>query len=224
MYKPELITTQDGSKTLYIPDINESYHSKFGAFTESKHVYIKNGINYLYEKEKQNITILEIGYGTGLNWFLTLDFALKNSIQLDYEAVEKFLIPIEILKEFYEKLYFEILNLNTIKYLISLPWNTKHELFNQINFLKILCDVQNFNFKYQKYDLVYYDAFAPNKQPEMWCQDIFEKIFFSLKKDGILVTYCAKGDFKRTLKKIGFKVESLPGPPYKKEMTRAIKI
>ena len=221
MIKRELVITKDGSHTLFLPELNEHYHSIFGAIQESKHVFIKEGLNYLNRK---NITVFEIGFGTGLNAMLTILEAIQNNFGVDYYAIEKY--PLDI-KTIYQLNYPELLKLNKYKkdlfYRIhKTEWGIKTEFNNNFSLTKIKNDITEFSIPFL-YDIVYFDAFAPEKQPEMWSIDIFKMIYSNLAAGGILVTYCAKGIVKRTLQSAGFDVEGIPGPSGKREIIRARK-
>ncbi|MFQ3577172.1 MAG: tRNA (5-methylaminomethyl-2-thiouridine)(34)-methyltransferase MnmD [Cytophagales bacterium] len=221
MYNLELIKTKDGSNTLFVPELNETYHSKHGAVTESKHVYIDMGLRHCVDIGLSTVNILEVGFGTGLNWFLTLNFFKNNNIEINYETLEKYPLDSSLMVEYFKDI--EEFKEIDIKYYHQMAWEVNVEVERGITFLKKQSDLLEIEFEHEKFDLIYFDAFAPNKQPELWTAEVFLKIYKSLKINGFLVTYCAQGDFKRTLKKVGFQVECLPGPPFKKEMTRAFK-
>lgn len=221
MHKIEIISTKDGSKTLFVPELNETYHSKHGALTESKHVYIEMGLKFVAEQGVQPINILEIGFGTGLNWFLALEFAKNQNLSINYETLEKFPIPLDAIGNYFDNIAdFETIDTKAFH---VMPWGEKTEVEKDINFLKHNIDIHDFRFIENQYHIIFFDAFAPNKQPEMWSENILSQMFDTLKNEGVLVTYCAQGEFKRTLKKVRFQVQTIPGPPFKKEMTRAIK-
>ena len=214
--KKELIITKDGSHSLFVPDLNETYHSIHGSISEGLHVFIKNGI---HSHSKKNINILEIGFGTGLNTLLTLE-NIKNK-KVHYTSLE----PHPISSEIYNKLNFHTLtnsDSDTFLELHTSDW--EEEIFISENFTlyKTQKSLQNF-ISEKKFDIIYFDAFAPEKQAEMWTKTVFEKMYCLLKENGFLVTYCAKGVVKRTLKSVGLEVETLEGPPGKREMIRANK-
>ncbi|MBS3770271.1 MAG: tRNA (5-methylaminomethyl-2-thiouridine)(34)-methyltransferase MnmD [Bacteroidales bacterium] len=217
--KKRIISTEDGSHTLYVDSLNEYYHSRYGAIQESNHVFIANGLNGIKRKD---VVVLEVGFGTGLNALLTYITGKKNQIKIQYEAIELF--PLE--KSLVQELNFaRFLNMDNPHLLIDmhmLPWNQIHTLSELFSLHKILQDFNHFTPE-QKYSVVYFDAFAPEKQPEMWSEENFAKLFYALETEGILVTYCAKGAIKRTLQRVGFRVELLKGPPGKHEMIRAVK-
>jgi tRNA U34 5-methylaminomethyl-2-thiouridine-forming methyltransferase MnmC len=217
----KIIVTEDNSKTLLIPEINESYHSTKGAVTESKHIFIKEGLAYLNLKET---TIFEMGFGTGLNALLSLDYATSNNSSIKYHTIEAFPLP-------YNKVskigYPESLKLEKYSSLFKSMHEAKNEdelvLDKLFSFKKILQRMEDYKVKENYYDLIYYDAFSPAKNPVLWSKEVLTTIYNGLKHHGALVTYCAQGEFKRTLKTIGFDVEAVPGPPGKREITRAIK-
>ena len=221
----EIITTSDGSHSLLNTQLNETYHSIHGAIQESVHVFIKNGLEYLAQKNNQKeIRILEIGFGTGLNTLLTLQYSLDHPAKINYESLEAFPIEIETAMQlnYPNALSFP----QSEKYFLKLhqsPWNEQVEISNSFSIHKRHLKIEEANLVTEKFDLIYFDAFAPSKQPEMWALPIFEKIERSMKSGGVLVTYCAKGQLKRDLKSLGLKVESLPGPPGKFQMVRALK-
>ena len=213
-------TTEDGSNTLYVDDIDEHYHSMHGAIEESKYVYIQHG---LHACKKQNPIIVEIGFGTGLNALLTAIECTINNSNIIYYSFEKYPISDSLIS---------CLNYNTLipkefssifNTIHEIPWNTKTQITDYFTLEKIQDDIILLP-TIPQCDIVFFDAFAPNKQAEMWTEEIFTNIYKSMNPNGILVTYCAKGDVRRTLKKIGFKVNRLPGPPGKWEMIQAEKI
>lgn len=214
--KKEIIITKDGAHSLYIPKINETYHSVHGAISEAMHVFIKNGLNHHGQK---NINILEIGFGTGLNSLLTIQ--QNNKEYIHYTTLE----PFPISEEIYSKLnFYNLINYNkdSFIYLHTSDWKVDIKISKNFTLYKLKSTLQEFNSK-KKFDIIYFDAFAPEKQPEMWTKKVFEKCYKILDTEGFLVTYCAKGVVKRTLKSVGFEIENLKGPPGKREMIRANK-
>jgi tRNA U34 5-methylaminomethyl-2-thiouridine-forming methyltransferase MnmC len=212
--------TIDGSDTLYSIEMNESYHSLNGAVQESKHIFIEAG---LHQIKKQKIRIFEIGFGTGLNAFLTWDDAHKNNLDVNYDAIELFPVSNEVIKSLNYQLFVPELSADAFLELHKVPWDIQQTLESNCFYLsKIKEDFTAFNFT-NNYDLVYFDAFSPDKQPQMWEENLFHKIFDALNDNGIIVTYSAKGEIRRRLLRCGFKVERIPGPPGKREMLRAIK-
>jgi len=217
MLDRKIIITSDGSTSIHIPDWDEQYHSKHGAIQEAYHVFIKNGLEFFSKKE---IAILEIGLGTGLNCFITFLEAQKKSLNINYTGVEAFPITAQERQQLNYVLQLEANKYTEIFELIhSAPWEVKIDLSANFQFKKQLQKFQEINEKDQ-YDLIYFDAFGPRVQPELWTESIFEKMFQSLKNGGVLVTYSAKGSVRRALQKVGFLVEKLSGPPGKREMLR----
>ena len=219
----EIRQTKDGSNTLYVPELNEHYHSVHGALQESQHVFIKHGLEYALE-QKRDVKILEVGFGTGLNAILTFPFALAQKAFVQYDTLEKYPLTQEVV----EQLHFEkfILNpelLDYYKQMHAAPWNQPVDLIPYFSLQKIHETLEEFSSPDAYYDVVYFDAFAPEKQPELWTEEVFAKLYKAVRPGGVLVTYCAKGAFKRNLKAAGFIVEALPGPPGKREMTRGIR-
>ncbi len=218
----KVITTKDGSKSLFLPEMNETYHSKFGAQTESEHVYIKSGYSYInqYKKDSEPLDILEIGFGTGLNLVLTYLSYLKNKRPVYYETIEKFPLNQSLIDQlnFYDTIPAQDFFIK----IHQAPWQKPIELDQHFTLKKNKIDLKVFRPE-MTYDLVYFDAFAPDKQPELWTVDIFKKLFDAMKAQAVLVTYSAKGQVRRNMIAAGFTVERSPGPPGKREMLRAIK-
>lgn len=211
----QIFVTEDGSNSLYLPEFDETYHSRHGAVQESLHVFIENGLKTV---SKENIKILEFGFGTGLNALMTLINSKEKYI--GYTGIEKFPLDITLLNQLnYAKSEEELVLFEKIH---LADWNKKVVITDDFTLEQIKSDFIRFQSD-EKFDIIYFDAFAPRVQPELWTKEIFEKTFRLLSKEGILVTYCAKGSVKRTLKEVGFKVISLPGPPGKREMTKAVK-
>lgn len=219
--KREVIVTADGSKTIFIPEMDENYHSGHGALQEALHVFIEHGLKPLSKKE--HVAIFEMGFGTGLNAFLTMIEAAKTGQQIVYEGIEAFPVDEKMAIEMaydqqvgsgFSDLYIEM---------HSVEWGMAHQLTENFNFTKIHQKIEEYIPKSEAFDLIYYDAFGPRAQNSMWDQEILAKMYTMLKPGGILVTYCAKGQVKRDLKALGFTIEALPGPPGKREMTRATK-
>jgi len=204
--KRELQLTADGSHTIAIPDMNVTYHSTHGAIQESMHVFIQAGLQAL---QLPAVRIFEMGFGTGLNALLTMQHA---DIPVYYYAVEQYPLTAE-----------EVEGLSYGNELHAYPWNEDVKINEQFTLHKAhvsLLSVQ----PEQEFDLIYYDAFAPGAQPELWTREVFEKLYGMLAAGGILVTYCSKGDVRRAMLAAGFKVEKLTGPPGKREMLRAKKV
>jgi tRNA U34 5-methylaminomethyl-2-thiouridine-forming methyltransferase MnmC len=213
----EIVLTDDGSQTILNKKRNTTYHSTKGAVTESYHVFIEAGLKYLAAKGIRRMKILEMGFGTGLNAFLTFLAARDLDIEVEYNGIEANPLPLSIT----EKLtYPEFLNIagedNIFRQLHSTSGITGGRFTQNI----LRGKVEDLAIP-SRNTLVYYDAFGPEDQSELWELDILSRIVSSMAPDGVLVTYCAQGQFKRNLKHLGCEVESLPGPPGKREMVRA---
>ena len=218
-----LLISDDGSPTLKSNRYGVTYHSIFGAIHEAITVFVSAGLQYHILSGKKEISILEMGLGTGLNAFLTFVEANRHPISVAYTAIEKFPIDnslIELL-DYPDQINHPHLQ-HLFKKIHSCPFSTINQIHNCFSLQKLLIDVQHLNIE-KKFDLIYYDAFAPNAQPELWTDEAMKGMFEINKPGGTLVTYCAKGSFKRALKSAGYLVQPLPGPPGKREMTRAIK-
>lgn len=217
----QIITTADGSKTIQIVEWKEQYHSMHGAIQEAMHIYITAG---LLSIKNESISILEMGFGTGLNCFLTFEQALKNKLTINYTGIEAY--PVTAIE--HKALgYITVIDDTIANYLTTIEtcnWNETVTIHPSFILRKVHTSFETWQVPANTYDLIYFDAFSPNIQPELWTTLMFIKMFTILKTDGVLVTYCAKGQVKRNLKEAGFTVESLPGPIGKREITRAIKI
>jgi len=219
--KKVLMITEDGSQTIYLPEIDEHYHSIHGAIQESLHIYIEQG---LLQPTKKELNVLEIGFGTGLNAYLTYCYAKKENISIHYSSLEKY--PLE------EHEYSQLTYPNNIfpehasifNLMHKAEWNKMIEISKDFKLEKINADLLTYQFNaIPHFDLVYYDAFAPVKQPEMWTREILQKVAAAVNTAGILVTYCAKGSVRRDLTEAGFTMERIPGPKGKKEILRGKK-
>lgn len=228
MHTLKLITTSDGSHSLYREDLREGYHSHHGALQESQHVFIKHGLEaYTSDHTDGIIRILEVGFGTGLNALLTWQFVSHTQVQVEYTGVEAYPVPQNIWQRLnFASLLEESSTWETrLKQLHEIPWGKKlHPLDSSFSLMKREEKIEETPLAAANYDIVYFDAFAPNKQEELWTPALFQKLSASLKPGGFLTTYCAKGQFKRDLKAVGFEVETLPGAPGKAEMVRGKKI
>lgn len=215
----EFFVTEDGSHTLFVPEIDECYHSSHGAVQESMHIFIKTGLK---QCAKQEINILEIGFGTGLNAFLTMLEAEKTQKMIHYTTLELF--PVETEKACRLN-YPELVspeNKSAFEQLHTSSWNERIQITQHFELLKIETDFTSYNFQ-DTFDVIFFDAFSPEKQPEMWTEKQFIKLYQSSNNDAVLTTYCAKGAVRRAMQQAGFRVERLPGPPGKREMLRASK-
>lgn len=222
----KIITTEDGSHSLYVPEINETYHSFHGAYRESVHVFMLYGLEawYMRNPNKFPIRIFEVGFGTGLNAWLSLIWAEQYKVPVLYHTIEPFPLQEEVYKQlnytevddsiYHYAPFFQVLH--------EAPWNKGDIVTEYFNMKKDEVTLED-AILYPS-DVIFYDAFAPNKQPELWTKEMLAKAVDTLNPGGVLVTYCAKGQLKRDLKELGLQVETLPGPPGKKEMTRAWKV
>jgi tRNA U34 5-methylaminomethyl-2-thiouridine-forming methyltransferase MnmC len=217
--KEKLIITGDGSHTIYVPGMNEHYHSRFGALTESRHIFINAGLATLQSPEAK---VLEVGFGTGLNALLTAQFAAESRIKVTYTTLEKEpLDPVTV-----EKLNYGTLTGGEGEQLFTAihnaPWNLPSVITGWFTIEKVKTDLTTDELK-GVYDIVYFDAFGPDKQPEMWSETVLGKIAAVTRPGSVFVTYSAKGTLKRMLRSIGYEVSLLPGPPGKRVITRAVR-
>ncbi|WP_325263969.1 tRNA (5-methylaminomethyl-2-thiouridine)(34)-methyltransferase MnmD [Flavobacterium sp.] len=216
----EIIRTSDGSTTIHIKDWDECYHSKHGAIQEAKHVFIKNGLALF---PNQKVSVLEIGFGTGLNAFITFLEAQKLNQTIDYVGVEAY--PISE-AELQSMNYSDELKAEDSKSIFDkmhvMSWNEKNALSESFSLTKRKQFFEEID-DIEKFDLIYFDAFGYRVQPELWSVNVFERMFKSLKSNSVLVTYAARGVIKRNMIEAGFTVEKLAGPPGKREMFRARK-
>lgn len=217
----QLVTTKDGSCTFFSDHFQETYHSVHGARGESEHVFIQYGLKAL-SPELSEISILETGLGTGLNLLLTFLQKQKTTANIHYEALELYPLPDNAIQAYIGHDAFISGHANIFNEIHNAPWNTQNSLSVNFDFIKKLEKIEDLC-DLDKFDLIYFDAFAPDTQPELWTEEVMVKMFGALKHGGLLVTYCAKGQVRRNMKAAGFLVEKLPGPAGKREMTRAIK-
>ena len=215
---PEIIATADGSSTLYVKELDETYHSRHGAVQESQWVFIDRGFIPACATKKQ-LSILEIGFGTGLNAWLTFNHCEQHSVAVKYTTLE----PLQLPEEVWGQLHFPLPHPERFSSLHTAPWDEMADLSGKFSLHKLHALIQNAEFPSSEFDLVYYDAFGPRVQPAMWEREIFSALFSAMNEGAILVTYCAKGQVRRDLCAVGFSVERLAGPPGKREMLRATK-
>ena len=216
-------TTADGSHTLYVPELHEHYHSTNGAVQESQHVFIDAGLRHCDKKE---IHVFEVGFGTGLNALLTLADIIGSDKTVFYTAIEAYPLPAGIVSQLnYSTQHFPYLA-KEFDLLHQSVWNSRQQIAENFFLTKIEGDLTSFDFSSlgDSMDVIYYDAFAPDKQTDMWTQSLFDEMYSILHRGGILTTYCAKGVVRRMIQHSGFTTERLPGPPGKREMLRAVKI
>ena len=221
--KIEFETTDDGSHTLFIPELNEHYHSTNGAIQEANHVFIDTALGHCTKRE---INVLEIGFGTGLNAFMTMLKADNSNIKIHYTTLELYPITISDSEELNYADIIDKSKKDLFNKLHTVDWEKTNVITPNFSIHKKQSDFSQpaaLMFQNNKFDVVYFDAFGPDKQPEMWQGKLFEKIYLSMAPGGILTTYSAKGAIRRLLQSIGFKMERLPGPPGKREMLRGVK-
>ncbi len=216
--------TKDGSTSLFSAAFDEPYHSRHGAIQESQHVFIQMGLEYYYEtRTPSTIKIFEMGFGTGLNALLAYQWANEKQIKVEYSSIEKFPlseIDIDAMN------YAQELKADQQIFRRLHQWRQELDLIGEHFFLqKHKIDLQDCStaFKAESFDLIFFDAFAPSSQPELWEVPIFKSMLQLLKKGGVLTTYCAKGQVRRNMIAAGFTIEKVPGPPGKREMLRASK-
>ncbi|MBP6730701.1 MAG: tRNA (5-methylaminomethyl-2-thiouridine)(34)-methyltransferase MnmD [Chitinophagales bacterium] len=237
----QIITTGDGSHTLFSEQFNEVYKSRHGAVVESIHVFIKQGLEYVLSQPKATSAavhssplgedarradgvVLEIGFGTGLNALLTMLHAEKQNLQIEYTAIEPYPVDIDTIKALnytqhlgYEYCYGPYHTTHLVR------WNEMHQVTPHFAFKKIQDSVLNVQLPANAFNVIYFDAFAPTHQPEMWTAEVFKKMLDALMPGGILVTYCSKVVVQKAMKEAGFTIEKTPGPPGRREMLRAHK-
>jgi tRNA U34 5-methylaminomethyl-2-thiouridine-forming methyltransferase MnmC len=215
-----VIHTQDGSSTIYNKDMDQAYHSTHGAVSESVHVFIENGLARI---NKKCVNVLEIGFGSGLNAFLTAIYAIKNQININYHCIEKYPVPIELIAQLnYSQIigYPELFNS-----LHSAPWDISVHITQYFKLVKYNLDLLNIPAgAFEEIDIIYFDAFSPSKQSDLWTTEQFTKLNQVLKPDGALVTYSAAGLVKNALRESGFSIKRLQGPPGKHHMVVAKKV
>jgi tRNA U34 5-methylaminomethyl-2-thiouridine-forming methyltransferase MnmC len=214
------IETADGSKSLYNTELDETYHSRHGALQEAIHVFIERGL-LPWVGQKKKVRILEMGLGTGLNAILTWIEAERQSLNIEYCALESFVLPTEMIVE--SNFFSEEWRSKTTQ-LFAADWGAVQRLDSTFSIQKINGLVEELDLSAQEpFDVIYFDAFGPRVQPHLWTVPIFEKFFNVLAPGGLFVTYCAKGQVRRDLQSVGFIMERLPGPPGKREMLRGTK-
>lgn len=221
----KLIETKDGSHSIAIPEWDVTYHSVHGAIQESMHVFIKAGLEKkISDDPGRPLRILEMGFGTGLNALLTLLYATTNKVQIDYTTVEKFPLGIELVERLN---YCGELNCPELKEQFSLMHKCKPgeavEINSFFSFTRLETDLSLLPEEVSNIDLIYFDAFAPTAQPELWTGEIFHLLWQRCNRGAVLTTYCSKGVVRRNMEAAGWKIEKIPGPPGKREMVRATK-
>lgn len=218
------VVTGDGSKTLYHPGIGEHYHSQHGAVQESKHVFVGMGLSHFLDiHEPKAVSILEIGLGTGLNFLLSADFCMQKGVPLDYVGVESYPLPTEMVSQTGYERYVSAPLWASFLERYSDSWHTLQVLDADCLLTAVHREVLHFSTD-RRFDVLYFDAFASTRQPEMWTEETLQHVAVFLKSGGIFVTYAITGHLKRTLKAMGFAIEKAPGAPGKREMLRATKM
>jgi tRNA U34 5-methylaminomethyl-2-thiouridine-forming methyltransferase MnmC len=224
--KIEVRTTADGSPTLYVPALDEHYHSHHGAAQESRHVFIEAGLRPLLAAglgQNGLLRVLEVGLGTALNALLTLEAAQAAGALIEYDGYETFPLPAAAVAALAPQWSDKPTLSSAFKRLHTAAWGEVVEMEETLFLTKIQQPVQQADLGAGLYDLIYFDAFAPEKQPELWTEDVFARLYAAAAPGAVLVSYCAQGQFRRNLRAAGWLTEKLPGPPGKREMTRARK-
>jgi len=217
----KIIATNDGSHTLLVPVLNEQYHSIHGAIKEAEHVFLKMGLDEFLRSERVSVNVFEVGFGTGLNALLSAQWATSKQKKLAYTSIEKF--PVSKI-EFQQLNYGDILHGSELYTKITdAKWGDFTTVSNVFSLRKLNLDLLKDTLP-TGFDVVFFDAFAPNKQPELWDTLVFEKIYGIMSENSLMVTYSCQGQAKRNMISAGFEVEKVPGPPGKREMLRARKL
>jgi len=216
----ELVVTDDGSHTIFVPELNEHYHSIHGAVQESSLVYIRNGLGF---SEADPVNIFEVGFGTGLNALLSAIYSSDNKRIINYTSLEKYPLPVSVINRLNHFSFAGESGKNIFNKIHGARWGSPERITEYFILNKIECDLVKDRIE-GKFNLIYFDAFGPDKQPEVWTDAVFKKIASITEEGGIFVTYSCKGEVKRTLKANGFRITILPGPPGKREMIRATKL
>ncbi len=216
----QAVLTDDGSTTLFNPELNEHYHSIHGAVQESMHIFVRGGYKQIPNFPAR---ILEVGFGTGLNAFLTFLVSEKEGKSIHYSAIEKYPLEDHVIRLLNYPDKTNPAKAEIFQAIHNASWEKDVRISENFTLHKMKADLCELQPEELSYDLVYFDAFSPNVQPELWTEEIFRMLYQSMKISALLVTYSVKGSVKRALKTAGFIVEKLPGPPGKREMTRATK-
>ncbi|MBK8506425.1 MAG: tRNA (5-methylaminomethyl-2-thiouridine)(34)-methyltransferase MnmD [Saprospiraceae bacterium] len=215
-----LVKTKDGSDSLFSARFQDSYHSLHGAIQESQHIFVDKGLDFVAH-ERSTIKLLELGFGTGLNLLLTLSYAEANpSIQISYQTIEAYPVSQDMIDQLN---YTSLISGQWFDEIHQLPWNQVHRILPNLSLVKHLMLFEQMDFV-DEFNLIYFDAFAPSKQPMLWQEEFLSLVSRSAKTGALLVTYCSQGAFRRSLIQVGFSIEKLAGPPGKREMVRARKL
>lgn len=216
----KVILTGDGSHSLFSDQYQAAYHSHYGAIDESVTIFVSGGLHYLKRQGLKSINVFEMGFGTGLNAYLSSLFSSQHNIQISYDSIELHPVNQDIIQSLNYK---QVLNQPELfDHIHYCKWEEAQKISNTFQLKKIQGDIFEYHFD-SKYDLIIFDAFAPSCQPDLWKIDLHQKIYNHLNQGACLLTYCAQGAFKRMLKSLGYSLEMLPGPSKKKEITRAVK-
>lgn len=227
MREVKLIRTEDGSSSLFLPELNETYHSFHGALGESLHVFIRMGLEHWHREHPnaQSLRIFEVGFGTGLNALLALEFAEAQGLTIHYTTLEPFPLSTEVTNQLnYGSLIADGSFEEDFKALHAAPWGEEVSIQSAFTLRKEQLKLEDYAAPAEAFDSVFFDAFAPSKQSELWEKELLEKVAQLMAPGAVFTTYCARGQLKRDLKAIGLEVETLPGAPGKKEMVRAVKV
>ena len=223
MFHLEFKITGDNSHTLLVKELNETYHSTKGAINEALHVFMQRGLfDYIQRTQLKKMSVFEVGFGTGLNAHLAHLFAKQHQLKLNYFSIEAHPLDLGIIEQLN---YSDLIPSEQSAYLKlhEVEWNKAVEIDEYFTLTKLHQELKDVELDNNFFDVVFFDAFAPDIQPELWTKEVFDQMHNSLKEGGTLVTYCAKGIVKRTIKEVGFNLETLAGPPGKREMIRATK-
>ncbi len=219
--KKEVVVTGDGSKTIHMPELNESYHSTHGALQEAEHVFVKYGLAQL---EKGRLDVFELGFGTGLNAILAYRYAKQNNVLINYIGIEAFPVPAEMVDALDYTNFLSEDEREVFRKMHEVVWGDKIRLSDLFIFQKVEQKIEDYIEGVGTVDIVFFDAFGPRAQGDLWQPSILGKMARKLREKGMLTTYCAQGQFRRDLKSVGFEVTKVPGPPGKREMTVAFKL
>jgi len=220
----KIVATADGSNTIFNPQVGENYHSRHGALQESKHVFLKAGLEYFISESKaKNVSVLEVGLGTGLNFLLTADYCTQNGIQLNYTGIEAYPLSQEMISNTGYQQYVDPAIWESFMTNYQQSMQAVVQLNNYCHLQTANCQLLQFQTEKQ-YDVIYFDAFAATHQPEMWNEEAIGHTIQFLKSGGVFVTYAITGNLKRMLKGMGLQVQKVPGAPGKREMLRAVRM
>lgn len=218
----KIVETGDGSRTLFHPEVDEHYHSKHGALQESKHVFLQSGLqHYLQMGHKSSVNLLEVGFGTGLNYLITADYCVNQSLQLHYKGIERYPLSKELILQTNNAQHVSTEVANDFLSYYEVAQNSQVQTKHGSLSIDV-CDVNTFS-TIDQIDVLYFDAFAAVHQPEMWSYETLKHVCSFMKSGSIFVTYAITGNLKRNMKSLGFSIEKAPGAPGKREMLRAIK-